>query len=370
MDRIIGRAMALKVAVLAVAAACAGQTARPDAALVKQAREIFGALPGVMASPANPVTPEKVALGKRLFYEKRISADETVSCWHCHPLSLYAADGLPKSIGVRCKPAARNAPTVFNAADEIAEHWDGSRANVEDQAAKSLAGGFGQPNVEAALARLKGIPGYEPLFRQAFPGEPDPITASNFGRAVGAFERTLVTPGPFDAFLNGETPGLDEAQQAGLKEFMATGCSGCHNSPYVGGQSFRKFGLLAAYWKYTLSPVIDEGRFAVTKDPADKYVFKVPVLRNVQMTPPYFHDGSVGRLADAVWIMGKVQLGQDLAEPRVKAIVTFLDALTGRLATASLEVPFLPGSEAGDPDREKRSGSEDPSRFTPRRQAP
>jgi cytochrome c peroxidase len=341
------------IACLAAAAvltgADTGQTARPDAALVKQARELFGPLPDVMASPANPVTSEKIALGKRLFYEKRISADGTVSCWHCHPLSLYAADGLPKPLGVHCRPGDRNAPTVFNAADQIAEHWVGNRADVEDQAARSLTGGFGQPSEEAALSRLKAIPGYGPLFRAAFPGEADPVTAANFGRAVGAFERTLVTPAPFDAFLDDDVSGLDESQQAGLKEFIAAGCPSCHNGPYFGGRSFRKFGLLEPYWKFTASPVVDDGRFTVTHDPADKYVFKVPVLRNVRMTSPYFHDGSVGRLREAVWIMGKVQLGLDLPGSRIEGIVAFLDALTGRPAARSLEVPFLPASEARGP---------------------
>jgi cytochrome c peroxidase len=340
----------LLVAVLAIVmAACAGSTARADATLVKQARDLFGALPDVMASKDNPVTPAKVELGKALFYEKRISADGTVSCWRCHPLSLYGADGIAKSVGVRCRIADRNAPTVFNAADQIAQHWVGNRASVEDQAARSLSGGMGQPSDEAAMARLKAIPGYETLFQKAFPDEPEPVTAANFGRAVGAFERTLVTPAPFDAFIKGKAQSLDDAGQAGLKEFIAVGCSGCHNGPYFGGRSYQKFGLVEPYWKRTLSPVIDEGRFTVTKDPADKHVFKVPGLRNVQMTSPYFHDGSVGRLADAVWIMGQVQLGLDLAEPRARAITAFLKSLTGRLPASALEVPLLPEAEAGEP---------------------
>ena len=346
------------VAVAAVAAAWAGQAAGPDSGLVKQARELFGTLPDVMASADNPVTPEKVALGRMLFYEKRISADGAVSCWRCHPLSLYAADGLAKSVGVGCRPAGRNAQTVFNAADQIAQHWVGNRKNVEDQAAQSLSGGFGLPSEAAAVARLKGIPGYEPLFRKAFPNEPEPITAANFGLAVGAFERTLVSPAPFDAYLGGRGPGLDDAQQAGLKEFIATGCSGCHSGPYFGGRSFRKFGVIAPYWESTGGSAVDEGRFTVTKDEADKYVFKVPVLRNVEMTSPYFHDGSVGRLADAVRIMGKVQLGMDLADARVRSIVAFLGALTGTMPKSAAEVPLLPGSEAGDASR---PASQDPA---------
>jgi len=346
-----GRAIYALLGTIAFAAACTGRAARPGAGLVKQARDLFGALPDVMASPDNPVTPEKVALGKMLFYEKRLSADGAVSCWRCHPLSLYGADGLPKSVGVHCKTADRNAPTVFNAADQIAQHWVGNRKSVEDQAAQSLAGGFGMPAPEAALARLKAIPGYEPLFRKAFPNDPEPVTAANIGLAVGAFERTLVTRAPFDGFLDGNVLGLDDAEQAGLREFMATGCSGCHNGPYFGGRSFKKFGVVESYWKRTVSAAVDEGRFAVTKDPADRYVFKVPVLRNVQMTSPYFHDGSAGRLPDAVWIMGKVQLGQDLAEARVEAIVAFLGTLTGKPSAAALEVPLLPASEGGDPAR-------------------
>jgi cytochrome c peroxidase len=333
------------------AAACSGQAAGPEVDLVRQAKDLFGTLPAVMASPDNPVTPEKVALGKMLFNESRISVDGTVSCWRCHPLSLYAADGLPKSVGVRCRPSDRNAPTVLNAADQIAEHWVGNRKSVEDQAAQSLAGGFGMPSGEAAMARLKAIPGYEPLFRKAFPNEPDPVTAANFGRAVGAFERTLLTPAPFDAFLAGSAAALDDVQKAGLKDFIETGCVNCHGGTYVGGQSYQKFGVVEPYSKRTFSPTIDQGRYGVTKNEADMSVFKVPVLRNVEMTSPYFHDGSVGRLPDAVWIMGKVQLGSDLTESRVKGIVAFLLALTGRLPAEALESPVLPGSEAGDPAR-------------------
>lgn len=360
----------------AVIAACAGQAARGDGALVKQARDLFGALPEVMASPDNPVTPDKVALGRMLFFESRISADGTVSCWRCHPLSLYAADGLAKSVGIRCKTTDRNAPTVINAADQIAQHWIGNRKTVEDQAAQSLMGGFGMPTSEAALARLKAIPGYEPFFRKAFPDDPEPMTAENFGRAIGAFERTLLSPAPFDTFLDGKDPGLDDEEQAGLKLFIETGCSNCHRGPYFGGRSYQKFGVHEPYWKRTLSPQPDEGRFLVTKNEADKCVFKVPVLRNVQMTSPYFHDGSVGRLPDAVWIMGKLQLGQELAEERIKGIVTFLRALTGRLSAAALEQPLLPGSESGNPslrdpaDPPAGPGTGDLAQFTPKLKSP
>ena len=382
----IGRFGSFVAATAIITAACAGQAARPDPALVKQAREIFGVLPEVMSSPDNPVTPEKVALGRMLYYENRISADGTASCWRCHPFNLYAADGLTKSVGVRCKVSDRNAPTLFNAADQIAQHWTGNRKSVEDQAAQSLSGGFGMPSGESAVARLKSIPGYEPLFRNAFPGDPDPITPANFGAAIGGFERTLISRAPFDGFMDGRGPGLDDAQRAGLKEFLATGCSSCHDGPYLGGRRFQKFGLVEPYWKRTASATADEGRYAVTKNEADKFVFKVPILRNVQMTSPYFHDGSVGRLADAVWIMGKVQLGMDLADERVGSIVAFLGALTGTLPKSAAVVPLLPGSDTGVAahevpggskaqvalvaEPEKRLGIEDPTRLAAKPKSP
>ncbi len=333
---------------LALAAVCSGQAARSDAGLVRQAGDLFGRLPEVMGSPSNPVTPAKVELGKTLFYESRVSVDGTVSCARCHPLSLYAVDGLTKSVGNRCRTSDRNAPTVLNAAAEIAAHWIGNRASVEDQARQALIGGpsFGMASYEAAEARLKGIPGYAPLFQKAFPGDPEPITAANFALAIGAFERTLVTPAPFDAFLGGDVTALDDVQKAGLRDFIETGCANCHAGAYFGGQSYQKFGVVEPYWKQTLSPDIDRGRYLATKNEADDYVFKVPVLRNVQMTSPYFHDGSVGRLSEAVRIMGKVQLGTDLTEARVKGIVAFLHALTGKVAAEALEIPILPAAEA------------------------
>ena len=332
------------VGAMVFAAACSGQGARPDSGVVSQARELFGALPKVMASPDNPVTPEKAALGKALFYESRISVDGTVSCARCHPLSLYAVDGLPKSVGNRCRVSPRNAPTVLNAAGQISAHWVGNRTGVEDQAIQSLVGApsFGMASHEAAEARLRAIPGYVVLFEKAFPGEANPVTAKNFALAVGAFERTLVTPGPFDAFIGGDGASLTAGQKRGLKDFIDTGCAGCHSGAALGGADYEKFGVREPYWTRTSSAEVDEGRYGVTKDEADRYVFKVPILRNVEMTAPYFHDGSVGRLADAVRIMGQVQLGAELGENEIGDLVEFLRSLTGRIPAAALEVPVLP----------------------------
>ena len=266
-----------------------------DEELLKQAKQIFGPLSQTMVSEKNPITPEKVKLGKILFYETRISVDGTVSCARCHPIGLYAADGLKKSIGNNCKVNPRNAPTLLNAAGQISAHWIGNRVDVEDQARQSVTGppSFGMPSNEAVEAKLRGIPGYTDLFKKAFPGENSPVTVDNFAKAVGAFERTLVTPSRFDSYLKGDPTALKEKEKRGLKLCIDADCVTCHSGPYVGGQIYQKFGFLEPYWKFTKSDPIDEGRYAVTKNEADKYVFKVPILRNVAKTAPYFHDGSV-----------------------------------------------------------------------------
>jgi cytochrome c peroxidase len=201
------------------------------------------------------------------------------------------------------------------------------------------------PSYEAVEKRLKEITGYTPLFQKAFSGEKDPVNVDNFSKAVGAFERTLVTPSRFDAFLKGDQTALTDPQKRGLKTFIETGCITCHSSAYVGGQMYQKFGLIEPYWKYTKSETIDEGRYAVTKNEADKYVFKVPVLRNVEKTPPYFHDGSVNRLEEAISIMGKVQLGTDLTKPQTADIHAYLRSLTGEIFEDAMKVPLSPTNE-------------------------
>ena len=183
------------------------------------------------------------------------------------------------------------------------------------------------------------------LFKKAFPGEADPITVDNLAKAIGAFERTLVTPSHFDSFLKGDIAALNGQEKRGLKTYMETGCIMCHSGPYAGGQMDQKFGIFEPYWKYTKSEPIDEGRFAVTKNEADKYIFKVPILRNVAKTPPCFHDGSVDKLEDAVWTMGKIQLGKDFSKSQVEEMVTFLKSLTGKIPEDALKVPLLPSTE-------------------------
>jgi cytochrome c peroxidase len=329
---------------VAVLWASAVLAAEPPAELAARARTVFGPLPAAMIAQENPLTPEKVKLGKALFHETRISIDGTVSCAKCHPLGLYAADGLKTAIGNNCKSIPRNSPSILNAAVQISQHWIGNRTSVEDQARQSVTGppAFGMPSNESVEKVLKGMKGYVAMFREAFPGEQDPVTVANFARAVGAFERTLVTPAPFDDFMNGNAQALTDRQKKGLSLFMDTGCMTCHFSPYLGGQMYQKFGVFEPYEKHTKSQPVDEGRFAVTKSPADRYVFKVPVLRNVAATPPYFHDGSVATLEEAVAIMARVQLAKDLTKEQAGDIAAFLKSLTGRIPEAALTLPILP----------------------------
>jgi cytochrome c peroxidase len=332
--------------ILVLAAVClAGLSlgASRDDDVWRQAKQLFGPLPQIMSSEKNPITPEKVTLGKMLFYETRISVDNTVSCAKCHPLGLYAADGLKKAIGNNCKVNPRNSPTIFNAAAQISAHWIGNRTGVEDQARQSVIGpaAFGMPSYQAVEQRLKEL-GYGPLFKQAFPKAKDPVTVNNLAMVIGAFERTLTTPAPFDAYLKGDQGALDAKAKRGLKTFMQAGCASCHAGPYLGGQMYQRFGIVEPYWTYTKSAGIDDGRYEATKHEADRYVFKVPVLRNCAKTAPYFHDGAVDSLEQAIWIMGKVQLGRDLSRNQVKDMNAFLDALIGEIPQDALIVPLLP----------------------------
>ena len=194
--------------------------------------------------------------------------------------------------------------------------------------------------------------GYAAEFAQAFPGIADPIRPESWGQAIGAYERTLLTPAPFDRFLRG-TADLSPAARRGLQTFIDTGCAGCHNGVGIGGASFQKFGVVEEYWKATGSADIDEGRFVVSKNSGDKYVFKVPSLRNVAMTPPYFHDGSVASLRKAIVVMARVQLGRVLSDPQLQDIEAFLGSLTGELpgdfATEPVLAPGTAGTQTAQP---------------------
>jgi cytochrome c peroxidase len=318
--------------------------AADDDVLLKDARGLFAPLPKDMATAARPITPALVELGRALYFDPRMSVDGTASCARCHQPALYGGDALTKSHGHHDRLNARNAPTVLNAALQIKQHWTGNREDVEDQATKALTGpaSYGNPNFDAPMARLKAIAAYQPLFQAAFPGDSSPITPENWGRAIGAYERTLVSRSRFDEFLDGRQDALSASERNGLRTFIDTGCVTCHNGVGIGGGEFKKFGVVEDYWKATGSQDADEGRALDTKKAEDRFFFKVPTLRNVAMTGPYFHDGSVSSLEATVRIMARVQLGVTLSVKDAQSIVAFLGSLTGPLPENFATAPALP----------------------------
>jgi cytochrome c peroxidase len=273
--------MKLSISCLAIAlglnlGTAASVWAADDDALLTKAREHFAPLPKTMATAQRPVTPALVELGRALFFDPRMSVDGTASCARCHQPALYGTDALAKSHGNHDKLNFRNAPTVLNAALQVKQHWVGDREDVEDQATKALTGpaSFGNPNFDVPMARIKAIAGYLPMFQAAFPNDGNSIAPANWGRAIGAYERTLASRSRFDDFLEGKPGALSAAEREGLQTFIDTGCIICHNGVGIGGGEFKKFGVIEDYWKATGSKEIDEGRYLASKNPDDKYVFK------------------------------------------------------------------------------------------------
>jgi cytochrome c peroxidase len=318
--------------------------AAQDTELLKQAQELFQPLPKDMATAEFPITRERVELGRSLFFDPRLTIDANMSCSSCHQPAFYGTDALPKPMGVKQRPHPRHVPTNLNSGTSFVIHWRGDRTNLEDQVFQALTSPItsGQPDDKIVIDRLVRIPGYAPLFKAAFPDEPQPMTLRNIAKAIGAYERTLVTPSPFDAYLAGNQEALSPAARTGLEKFINTGCVACHNGVGVGGGMYRKFGVVEDYWKATGSDPVDKGRADVTKDPDDLYVFRVASLRNVAMTPPYFHDGSVATLPEAVKVMARVQLGVTLTDADTRDIVAFLESLTGELPANFATAPVLP----------------------------
>ena len=281
-----------------------------------------------------------IDLGRQLYYDARLSKSQTIACNSCHPLDAFGVDGKPTSPGHNGQLGSRNSPTVYNAAGHATQFWDGRAANVEEQAKGPVLNPVEMAMAdEAAVVRvLKSIPGYAPAFAAAFPDEPDAITFDNMAIAIGAFERGLVTPGSkWDAYLRGDRTALSEAQERGLRTFIDTGCVSCHSGTFLGGGMLQKVGAVEPWPNQS-----DLGRFNVTNAEADKMMFKVPSLRNVAMTGPYFHDGSVAELPAAVKLMAKHQLGRALSDADAAAIASFLATLTGEPPASYIAKPELP----------------------------
>lgn len=285
----------------------------------------FSPLPDQVRLPDD--SPEKVALGEKLYHEKRLSKNQDLSCNSCHDLKRFGVDNEPTSPGTDGARGERNSPTVLNATLHIAQFWDGRAASLEEQALGPVMNPveMAMSTEEEVVKRLKDDKEYGRLFSKSFPGETDPVSFVNMGKAIAAFERTLITPSRFDSYLKGEAAALNDQEQKGLQLFVESGCSACHSGVGLGGHMFQKLGLVKPF------PTKDVGRFAVTNVETDKQVFKVPSLRNVAKTGPYFHDGSVKTLDEAVRLMGSHQLGKDFSSDQVKDLVAFLGSLTGTL---------------------------------------
>jgi len=301
---------------------------------------VFGVLPDHMHKGDAP-SKELVDLGRMLYYDARMSKNHDISCNSCHMLDKYGVDNLPTSPGHKGQLGGRNSPTSYNAALHVAQFWDGREPDVESQAK-------GPPlnPVEMAMADdkavekvLKSIPGYRDAFKAAFPDQEKPITYDNFGIAIGAFERGLVTKNsPFDKYLAGDLDALTAEQKEGLDLFVTTGCTTCHMGATMGGAMYQKLGLVKPY------ETEDMGRKEVTGQDADAMMFKVPSLRNIAETAPYFHDGKVATLDEAVKLMAWHQLGKKLEDAEIKKISAFLKSTTGEIPTEYIAKPELPES--------------------------
>jgi cytochrome c peroxidase len=290
----------------------------------------------------------RVELGRMLYYEPRLSKSQELSCNSCHPLDRYGVDNLPTSRGHEGVYGRRNAPSTYLAAAAFRQFWDGRVEDVERQAVfpilnPSEMAAESPSRVESALAT---IPAYRAAFEHAFPGEASPVTLRNVGMAIAAFERGLTTPGRWDDYLTGNRAALTESEVEGLRVFTNVGCMVCHTGELVGGSMYQKLGSVEPWPNQS-----DRGRFEVTREATDEMVFKVPSLRNVDKTAPYFHDGSAATLDDAVMLMGRHQLGLELSATEVRAIGAWLRTLTGRIPTDYIARPELPPAADGSRPR-------------------
>ena len=317
--------------------------------LSTRAQQLFKPVPTAPPElPGNVSTPARVELGKMLYFDPRLSASHAISCNSCHNIGLGGADAEPTSIGHRWQHGGRNAPTVFNAVFNKAQFWDGRAKDLEQQAGGPIVNPIEMASPEPHVAeQLRGTPGYREAFDKAFSGEPSPITLGNVQKAIAVFEATLITPNaPFDRFLKGDQSALSAVQKEGLALFIDRGCATCHNGINVGGGMYAPFGVVEKPGADIL-PLADRGRFTVTKTASDEYVFKVPSLRNIALTAPYFHSGQAWDLRQAVAVMGASQLGIQLISDDIDKITAFLDGLTGE--QPKVTYPVLPPNVGATP---------------------
>jgi len=296
--------------------------------IMESAKRVFAKLPVVMPGSEND-TPEGIALGKKLYFDNRLSATDDQSCNTCHLLDPGKAgvDNLKTSPGAKAGTiGTRNSPTVLNAGFQFAQFWDGRAEDLKEQALGPILNPveMGMPSAEVVVKKLSAIDEYNEAFAKAFPDSPK-LSWDNIGEAIAAFERTLITKDRFDNFLSGNPKALSDEEALGLEVFINKGCTTCHTGSLLGGNMYQKMGLYKAY-----SDTKDMGRFDVTGNEAEKYMFKVPTLRNIALTGPYFHDGASQTLENAVKQMSDMQLTTKLTPEEIKLVVKFMDLLTDK----------------------------------------
>ena len=294
-------------------------------ALQSQAKAIFGILPEAMPG-AESDSPSMISLGEKLYMDKRLSVNDSQSCNSCHNVinGGSGVDNTQFSPGaISGKFGGRNAPTVWNAGFQLAQFWDGREANLKAQAKGPILNPveMAMPSEKAVVDKISAIPEYQNAFKAAF-NTKNAISYDNLAHAIGAFERTLITKDRFDQYMQGNKTALSQQEKDGLQAFINTGCTACHSSPTLGGHMYQKLGLVKPYENQR-----DQGRFDLTKNPADKMVFKVPMLRDIARTAPYFHDGRIDTLEEAVKLMAELQLGRELDDKTVSDIVAFLTSM-------------------------------------------
>lgn len=304
-----------------------GLMADDGAKLLRKAQRSFEPLPAAMPG-AEHDTQALIELGKKLYFDPRLSINDRQSCASCHPVGpgLAGMDSLPTSPGAEGKLGVRNSPTVLNAGWQKMQFWDGRAKDLEDQAGQPILNPveMAMPSAEAVVDKLKATQDYPDAFAAVFQGEADPLTYANLSRALAAFERTLRTESRFDDFLKGDTKALSEAEQRGLATFMKVNCVRCHDGPLLGGAMLEKLGVYAEF------PSTDEGRFEVTGEEKDRKLFKVAQLRNVALTGPWFHNGSATSLEEAIGTMARVQLDLALTDAQIADLASFLKSLSGK----------------------------------------
>ena len=301
----------------------------------------YSPIPASFENPDNPLSEAKIDLGRMLYFEKRLSKNHHVSCNSCHMLDRYGVDNEPTSPGHKGQRGGRNSPTVYNAGGHIAQFWDGRAKDLEEQAKGPILNPveMAMKDEASVVKTLDSMPGYVDAFKAAFPDDAKPVTYDNMAKAIGAFERKLVTPSRFDKWLEGDKDALTDQEVTGFAKFIKLGCPTCHVGPAVGGSTFQKLGLVKPWEDQS-----DLGRFEITKDESDKMKFRVPSLRNIVKTGPYFHKGQLTELEEVVRKMAWHQLGQELTDDDVANILAFLGSLTGELPTDYIKEPTLPES--------------------------